>query len=109
MLKRTGNRRFSMRLRAISLVCSALIVLSVSVVAAQSAPPLAGTWEGTLAEKRATGSRELRQSQSAVFVQISTASDGKYVGVWLSSKRVAEVVKIGEVAIQGDAIRIDVP
>ena len=101
-----------MRFHNFSLVCSALIVLSVSVVAAQSARPLDGKWEGTIAEKPATGSREVRQSpQSPVVVAISTASDGRYGGKWLitSTKRIGEIADIGEVTIDGDAIRIDVP
>jgi hypothetical protein len=101
-----------MRFHTISLVCSALIVLSVSVVAAASALPLDGKWEGTLPEKRATGSRELGQSrQSPVVVGISTDSDGRYVGKWLipSAKRTPDIADIGEVTINGDAIRIGVP
>ena len=49
-----------MRSYTSSLVCSALLVLSVSVVAAQSALPLDGKWEGTLPEQRVSRSRELR-------------------------------------------------
>jgi hypothetical protein len=102
-----------MRFHSFSLFCSALIGLSVSVVAAQSARPLDGKWEGTIAEKRATGSREMRQSpQSLAVVAISTASDGRYGGKWLitpSTKLIGEITDIGEVTIDGDAIRIDVP
>jgi hypothetical protein len=101
-----------MRFHAFSLVCFALIGLSVRVAAAQSALPLDGTWEGMLAEKRAAGSRELGQAQgSPVFVQISTASDGRYGGKWLiaSGKRIPDIVDIGEVTIDGGAIRIGVP
>ena len=101
-----------MRVHAFSLLCSALIVFSVGVVAAQSAVPLDGKWEGTLPGKRATGSRELRQSpQAPVVVGISTASDGRYVGKWLipSASRIPDIADIGEVTIDGDAIRIDVP
>jgi hypothetical protein len=98
-----------MRLHTVSLVCFVHIALSVGVVAEQTALPLDGKWEGALAEKRATGSRELGQSpQTPVAVAISTASDGRYVGKWwsASAKRIAN---IGEVTIDGDAIRIDVP
>jgi hypothetical protein len=101
-----------MRRRAFSLACFALIVLSVSVAAAQSALPLDGKWEGTLPEKRATGSRGVRQpSQSPVVVILSTASDGRYGGKWLitSAKRIGDIVDIGEVTIDGEAIRIGVP
>lgn len=101
-----------MRFHTCSLVCSALIVFSVSVVAAQSALPLDGKWEGTLPEKRATGSRELRQApQSPVVVGISTDADGRYVGKWLipSTKRIPDIADIGEVTIDGDVIRISVP
>lgn len=101
-----------MRVHAFTLICSALIVFSVDVVAAQSAHPLDGKWEGTLPEKRATGSRELRQSPpSPVVVGISTDSDGKYVGKWLipTGKRIPDIADLGEVTIDGDAIRIDVP
>ena len=98
-----------MRFHTFSLICSALIVLSVGVVAAQSALPLDGKWEGTLAQKRATGSRELGQSpQTPVAVAISTGSDGRYVGKWwsASAKRIAD---IGEITTDGEAIRIGVP
>jgi len=101
-----------MRLYTSLLVCVALIVLSVSVVAAQSTRPLDGKWEGTIAQGQATGSREVRQSpQSLVAVAISTASDGTYGGKWLdtSAKRIGEIADIGEITIDGDAIRIDVP
>lgn len=101
-----------MRFHTFSLICSALAVLSVSVVAAQSATPLDGKWEGTLPEKRATGSRQLGQSrQSPVVAAISTGSDGRYVGKWLitSAKRIPDIADIGEVTIDGDAIRIGVP
>ena len=101
-----------MRFYTSLLVCSVLTVLSVGVVAAQSALPLDGKWEGTLPEKRATGSRELRQSpQSPVVVGISTDADGRYVGKWLipSAKRIPDIADIGEVTIDGDAVRIGVP
>jgi hypothetical protein len=101
-----------MRLHRSLLVGFALIVLSASVVAAQSARPLDGKWEGTIVQKRATGSREVRQSaQSLVAFAISTAGDGTYGGKWLdtSAKRVGEIADIGEVTIAGDAVRIDVP
>ena len=101
-----------MRFHTFSLICSGLIVLSVSVVAAQSALPLDGKWEGTLPDKRATGSRELRQSpQSPVVVAISTDGDGRYVGKWLipSASRIPDMADIGDVTIDGDAIRIGVP
>ena len=69
-----------MRLHTVSLVCFVHIALSVGVVAEQTALPLDGKWEGALAEKRATGSRELGQSpQTPVAVAISTAGDGRYV------------------------------
>ena len=91
----------------LSLVCSALVLLLASVVAAQSALPLDGTWEGTIVEKPARGSRGVTQStQSRVAVGISTASDGRHVGKWLIANRIAD---IGEVAIDGDAVRIAVP
>ena len=95
-----------------SLVCSALIAVSVSVVAAQSALPLDGKWEGTLPEQRVTRSRELRQSpQSPIVVAISTDAGGRYVGKWLipSAKRIPDIADIGDVTIDGDAIRISVP
>jgi hypothetical protein len=102
----------SMRFHTLSLICSALIVLSVSVVAAQSALPLDGKWEGTLPDKRATGSRELRQApQPPVVVAISTDGNGKYVGKWWmpSASQIPDIADIGDVTIDGDAIRIDVP
>ena len=101
-----------MRVHAFWLLYSALIVFSVGAIAAQSAFSLDGKWEGTLPEKRATGSRELRQSPpSPVVVGISTDKDGRYVGKWLipSAKRIPDIADIGEVTIDGDAIRIDVP
>jgi hypothetical protein len=101
-----------MRRHTSLLVCFALIVLSVSVVAAQSARPLDGKWEGTIAQQGATGSRGVRQSaQSLMAFAILTASDGTYGGKWLdtSAKRIGEIADIGEVTIDGDAIRIDVP
>jgi hypothetical protein len=61
--------------------------------------------------KRATGSRELGQApHSAVFVQISTGGDGSYGGKWLIAfgKRIPDIVDIGEVTIDGGAIRIGV-
>jgi hypothetical protein len=54
----------------------------------------------------------LRQSpQAPVVVGISTSSDGRYVGKWLipSASRIPDIADIGEVTIDGDAIRIDVP
>jgi hypothetical protein len=102
----------SMRFHTFSLVCAALIVLSVSVVAAQSALPLDGKWEGALAEKPARGSRGVRQSpQSPVVVRISIASDGGYGGEWLVAKRITDIrtADIGDVAIDGDVILIGVP
>jgi hypothetical protein len=101
-----------MRFHAVSLVCSALIVLSASVAAAQGGLPLDGKWEGTLAEKRTTRSRGVQQSpRSPVVVRIATASDGSYGGEWLiaSGKLIPDLVDIGEVTIDGDAIRIGVP
>ena len=101
-----------MRFRTLSLVCTALIVLSASVVAAQSALPLDGTWKGALAEKRTTRSRGVQPPpQSLVVVQISTASDGTRGGEMLitSGKLIPDIVDIGEVTIDGDAIRIGVP
>jgi hypothetical protein len=103
-----------MRFHAFSLVCSALIVVSISVVAAQSALPLDGKWEGTLAEKGTTRSRGARQSspQSPVVVRIATASDGTYEGQWLiasSGKPLPDIVDLSEVTIESGVIRIGVP
>ena len=101
-----------MRVRTIPLVCSALIVLLISVVAAQSALPLDGKWEGTLAEKRTTRSRGVQQPrQSPVVARITTAGDGKYGGEWwiTSGKPIPDQADIGEVTIDGDVIRIGVP
>ena len=98
-----------MRFHMFSLVCSALIVFSVGQVTAQNALALDGRWEGTLPDKPTKGSRELRQPrQLPVVVRISTASDGRYAGEWLiaSARRIAD---IGEIAIDGDAVRIGVP
>jgi hypothetical protein len=101
-----------MRSHAFSLICSALIVVSISVVAAQSALPLDGKWEGTLAEKRTTRSRGVQQPpRSPVVVRITTAGDGKYGGEWwiTSGKPIPDQADIGEVTIDGDVIRIGVP
>jgi len=103
-----------MRIHAFSLTCSALLVLLAGVVAAQSALPLDGKWEGTLAEKGTTRSRGARQSspQSPVVVRIATASDGTYGGEWLiasSGKLIPDIVDLGEVTIDSDVIRIGVP
>ena len=101
-----------MRIHTSLFLCAALIVFLVGVAAAQSALQLDGKWEGILPQERATGSRELRQSpQSPVVVGISTDRDGRYVGKWLipSAKRIPDISDIGEVTIDGDAIRIDVP
>jgi len=101
-----------MRIHMFALTCSAFIVLLVGVVAAQSAFPLDGKWEGTLVEKRTTRSRGVQQSpQSPVIMRISTASDGKYGGEWLitSGKLIPDIVDIGEVTIDSDVIRIGVP
>jgi len=101
-----------MRIHTSSLLCAMLIVFLTGAVAAQSALPLDGKWEGTLPQKRATGSRELRQSpQSPVVVGISTDGDGRYIGEWLipTAKRIPDIADIGEVTIDGDAIRINVP
>jgi hypothetical protein len=101
-----------MRFHAFSLICSAVIVVSISVIAAQSAFPLDGKWEGTLAEKRTTRSRGVQQPpQSPVIMRISTTSDGKYGGEWLitSGKLIPDIADIGEVTIGGDTIRISVP
>jgi hypothetical protein len=65
-------------------------------------------WEGTIAPKRATGSREVWQSpQSPAVVAISTASDGRYAekSLHTSAKRGGEITGIGEVTIKGDAVR----
>ena len=106
--------RSSMRIHTSSLLCAALIVFLVGVAAAQSALQLDGKWEGTLAEKGTMRSRGVQQSprQSPVVVRISTASDGTYDGEMLlitAGKPIPDVVDIGEVTIDGDAIRIDVP
>jgi len=103
-----------MRIHAFSLVCSTLIVLFAGVLAAQSAVPLDGKWEGTLAEKSTTRSRGARQSspQSPVVVRIATASDGTYGGEWLiasSGKLIPDIADIGEVTIESEVIRIGVP
>jgi hypothetical protein len=101
-----------MRRHSSLLVCFAVIVVSVSDVAAQSMRPLDGKWEGTIAQKRATGSRTARQSaQTLVAFAISAAGDGTYGGKWLdtSVKRTGETADIGKVTIDGDAVRIDVP
>jgi hypothetical protein len=98
-----------MRLRTVSFICPALLVLSFGFAAAQSALPLDGIWQGTVVEKRARGSREVRQSRGLpVVVRITASDDGRYVGQWLngSARRIAD---IGEVAIDGDAVRIGVP
>jgi len=103
-----------MRIHTLSLICCALIPFLVGVVAAQSAFPLDGKWEGTLAEKGTTRSRGARQSspQSPVVVRIATASDGTYGGEWLiasSGKLIPDIVDIGEITIESDVIRIGVP
>ena len=103
-----------MRIHTFALTCSAFIVLLVGVVAAQSALPLDGKWEGTLAEKGTTRSRGARQSspQSPVVVRIVAASDGTYGGQWLiasSGKLIPDIVDIGEVTVESDVIRIGVP
>src|SRR5262245_47045526 len=95
------------------LVCSALTLLSARVVVAQSALPLEGRWEGTLPAEPARGSRELGRRTpppSPVFFLISTTSDGTYAGQWLNSGAGAKgLADIGEVAIDGEAVRIGVP
>ena len=103
-----------MRVHAFTPVCFALIVLLAGVVAAQSAFPLDGKWEGALAEKGTTRSRGAGQSspQSPVVVRIAAASDGTYGGQWLiasSGKLIPDIVDIGNVTIERDVIRIDVP
>ena len=101
-----------LRIHTLSITGSALIVLLVGVVAAQSALPLDGKWQGALAEKQTTRSRGVqRPQQSPVVLRISTASDGTYGGEWLiaSGTRIPDIVDIGEVTIDSDVIRIDVP
>jgi len=103
-----------MRVHAFALLCSALIIFFVGIATAQSALPLDGKWEGTLAEKGTTRSRGARQSspQSPVVVRIATASDGTYGGEWLiasSGKPIPDIVDLGEVTIDNDVIRISVP
>lgn len=103
-----------MRVHAFWLLYSALIVFSVGAIAAQSAVPLDGKWEGTLAEKGTTRSRGARQPspQSRVVVRLATATDGTYGGQWLiasSGKPIPDIVEIGEVAIDSGVIRIGVP
>jgi hypothetical protein len=44
-----------------------------------------------------------------VFFLISAANDGTYVGKWLNSSGRKGPADIGEVAIDGDAVRIGVP
>lgn len=100
-----------MRFYTSLLVRSVLTVFSVSV-AAQSAPSLEGRWEGTLAAEPARGSRELgrrAQPPSPVFFLISPASGGTYVGTWWLNRGAERPADIGEVAIDGDAVRIGVP
>jgi uncharacterized protein len=94
-----------------SLVCVAVTVLAVTVIAAQSALPLEGRWEGTLAAPPARGSRELGREAPPlrVFLLISPASDGAYSGKWLLNSGAKGPVDIGEVAIDGDAVLIEVP
>ena len=95
------------------LVWSALTLVSARVVVAQSALPLEGRWEGTLPADPVRGSRELGSRTpppSPVFFVISTTSDGTYAGKWLNSGAGTKGFgDIGEVAIDGDAVRIDVP
>ena len=103
-----------MRSHAFALTCSAFIVMLVGAVAAQSALPLDGKWEGTLAEKGTTRSRGARRSspQSPVVVRIASAGDGTYGGEWLiasSGKLIPDIVDIGDVTIDSDVIRIGVP
>ena len=100
-----------MRLYTSLLVCSVLTALSVGV-AAQSELSLEGKWEGTLVADPAKGSRELgrrtRPPLLPVFFVISAANDGTYSGKWLTIGAKSPV-DIGEVAINGEIVRIGVP
>lgn len=101
-----------MRFHTSLLVCSALIALSASVVAAQRALPLEGNWEGTLPADTPRGSRELGRRApppSRVFFLISAKSDGTYGGTWWLNSGARRPSDIGEVALDGDAVRIGVP
>jgi hypothetical protein len=101
-----------MRFHAPLLVCCALTVLSADVGAAQSALRLEGTWEGALAAERTSGSRELGRRTpppTPVIVIISPASDGTYSGKWWVNSGAKGPADIGEVGIDGDAVRIGVP
>ncbi len=101
-----------MRLHPAWLVCSALGVLAASAVAAQSTRSLEGRWEGTLPVDAPRGSRELGRRDpppSPVYFVISTASDGKYAGLFWLNRGASRPADIGDVALEGDAVRIGVP
>ncbi len=100
-------------MRRRSFFLSVLAMLSAHVVVdAQNAPALAGRWEGTLIPKAQRGSRDLSQRANPprlpTVVIIDTASDGTHSGTWASTSQNG-ITRIGEIAIEGDTIRIEVP
>ncbi len=101
-----------MRFHTTVLVCFALTVLAARFAAGQSALPLEGKWEGALAADPPRGSRELGRRApppSPVFFLISAKSDGTYAGTWWLNSGATRPADIGEVALDGDAVRIGVP
>lgn len=101
-----------MRFQPCWLVCSLLGVLSATVVAAQSTVSLEGRWEGTLPAEPQRGSRELGRRDPPprpVYFVISTASDGRYEGIFWLNSGATRPADIGDVALDGDAVRIGVP
>ena len=101
-----------MRFHTSLLVCFALTVLSASVVAAERSLPLEGMWEGALPADVPRGSRKLGRRApppSPVFFVISAKSDGTYAGIWWLNSGARRPADIGDVTLDGDAVRIGVP
>jgi hypothetical protein len=98
--------RFSPFLPALTLL------LATVVLDAQTAPALAGRWEGTLIPRIQKGSRDLSQRANRprlpTVVIITMASDGTYSGTWASTSQNG-ITEIGKITIEGDTIRIPVP
>jgi hypothetical protein len=101
--------------RFISFLPVLVMLSAASLVDAQTGPALAGRWEGTLVPKTSRRhSRELGSTRGVtklpVVVVIAAADDGKLSGTWASAGRRGSISNpIGEIASEGDGIRISVP
>ena len=101
-----------MRRRKLLLLLPALSVLLAAAAESQNATALVGRWEGTLVPttQRQRGSRAIlnRPPPLPMVVVIAADANGRYVGTWESVQQ-KDTAPLGEVAIDGARVRINVP